>query len=80
MAFQLYALCPEPVPLQCNVDGIKAIASKLSRAAGLDSVNAAMPKAKLTIYGCVSAELQEEMVKWAECWPTPVHRGLRTGP
>ena len=66
LAYQPYESCPETVPLQCDAMGVEAIASKLSGAAGLDSVDAAMAKAMLTAYGRSSAELREELVEWAE--------------
>ena len=61
-----YPLCPQTVPLQCDVGGVEAIPSKLSGTAGIGSVDAAMAKAMLTAYGCRSAELREELVAWAE--------------
>ena len=63
---QPYPLCPDPVTLYCNIDVMEAIAPKLNRAVGLDSVDAAMAKAIMTVCGRSSAELQEELVEWAE--------------
>ena len=80
LAFQEYPSCPETVPLQCDAMGVETIASKLSGAAGLASVDAAMAKAMLTAYGRVSAMLREELVEWGSGWLTPALLGQPTGP